>query len=154
MDLGARLALVAQKHFDGKPSLWAVKAGLSRSMLSTFNHRWKAFREGRGNEPTLKRPALEALAKAAGVSFEWLATGEGAVSLDARYPSLEAIIAAHPSRWEPGAVAQARSMRLDADGDPGEAWWLQVLDQADTGLRVALAKLPDRKVNPLEALDD
>jgi hypothetical protein len=45
-------------------------------------------------------------------------------------------------------------MRLDADSDPGEAWWMQVLDAADMGLRVALAKLPDRKVDPLEALDD
>ena len=62
------------------------------------------------------------------------------------------VIAAHPGRWEPGAVAQARSMRLDADSDPGEAWWMQVLDAADTGLRVALAKLPDRKVDPLEGL--
>jgi hypothetical protein len=144
MDLGTRIALVAQKRFGGKPSLWAVKAGLSRSMLSTFQHRWKAFQEGRGSEPTLKRPALEALAKAAGVSFGWLATGDSV--MDSRYPSLEATIAAFPGRWEPGAVAQARSMDFGADGDPGEAWWLWVLDAADTGLRVALAKLPDRRI--------
>ena len=151
VSLRDRLVAVTEKKFGGSAMAWAKAAGLSPTSLGTFHTRWRAAEASGGALPSLKRPALEALAKAAGVSFEWLATGRG-VELDARYPSLEAVIAAHPGRWEPGAVAQARSMRLDADSDPGEAWWMQVLDAADTGLRVALAKLPDRKVDPLEGL--
>ena len=133
---------------------WAKAAGLSPTSLGTFHTRWRAAESNGGALPSLKRPALEALAKAAGVSLEWLATGRG-VELDARYPSLEAVISAHPGRWAAGAVAQARNTSLDADSDPGEVYWLRFLDAADTGLRVALsgiAKLPDRKVDPLEGL--
>jgi hypothetical protein len=160
VDLAERLAHVAKNKFAGNDSEWCLKAGLSRSALAVFRSRYAAARKaGKAKLPALSVDVLRPLARAADVSFDWLATGVGELTVerDARYPSLERVIREHPGRWLPGAEAQARSIALDADEDPGEARWTRILDAADSALRVGLsglARLPDRKVDPLDALDD
>ena len=71
------MAWVADAKFAGNMSAWASRAGLSRSMLSTFGSRWAAHRAGDGEAPSLKADTLAKLAEVAGVSFEWLSTGRG-----------------------------------------------------------------------------
>lgn len=71
------MAWVADAKFAGNMSAWATRAGLSRSMLSTFGTRWAAHKAGVGEAPSLKADTLAKLAEVAGVSFEWLSTGRG-----------------------------------------------------------------------------
>ena len=65
-----RLAVLAEKA--GGWSSLARKAGLSKGGMSRYKN---------GGEPT--RPALVAIANAAEVSIEWLATGSGPTSSSA-----------------------------------------------------------------------
>lgn len=109
----------------------SLKAGLSPNHVGML---------ARGTVAT--RPAhdtLAALARAAGVSVEWLASGEGEPRLEgarAAQPGLHLeYVERYPSRRE-AAAALAGLVRQDAiDGvlrwhlhneeDPGMAWWIE-----------------------------
>lgn len=73
-----------------------------------------------------------------------------------RYPALRRVLEAprYRGRWSLPAVAAARAVQLDADEDPGEAYWLETLDRLDAAINVTLPKAPSREADPLADLDD
>jgi hypothetical protein len=72
--------------------------------------------------------------------------------LEYRYASLRRVVEAkrYQSRWSPAAIAAAKSLQLDADQDPDEAWWVEALDRLDTAIAVSLPKVPARGAGPLD----
>jgi transcriptional regulator with XRE-family HTH domain len=75
-----------------------------------------------------------------------------AAELEYRYETLRRVVEAkrYRSRWSPAAIAAARSLQLDADQDPDEAWWLEALDRLDAAIAVSLPKVPSRGAGPLD----
>lgn len=105
---------------------------------------------------------LVAIANAAGVHAAWLSRGElprdrseALVERSSRYASLEDVLKTFPARWSLPAVGAARSTQLDADSDPGEAWWVEQLDRFEQALKLAAMALPPKTPagNPLADLD-
>lgn len=65
---------------------------------------------------------------------------------ETRYPALRAVLVAEPERWSGAAQAatRARALELDAEEDPGEAWWSAQLDRDEQAIRLASLPLPTR----------
>ena len=109
-------------------SEWAIEAGLrERTHVSTILRRLEAKPES-----SVDMKTLIALADAAGVTLDWLATGREpkyrAVSeKDPRYPSRGQAIAAARLIGIPEHVIAAVANVDDLSQDPGAAYWLQRL---------------------------
>ena len=87
---------------------------------------------------------LAALARAADVSFEWLATGSYGPSVpdDARYPSrARAVAAAHIVGYSEAAITAVRGV-IDLPADPGVDYWLTLLRAKELEHRNAPRALP------------
>ena len=108
---------------------WCIAAGLSeRTTLDKYFRRIK-----KRPDASMTIAVLVPLAKAAGVSVDWLATGEGTPvptptqEPDARYPTrAQAIQAARVFLYEPEAIERVR-LRDDFTRDPGLDYWLALL---------------------------
>lgn len=83
-------------------------------------------------------PHLRAIALALGTSVDFLLTGaERVVEYTDRYESRGALLrrAEATGRYLPSAIQAVRYMALDADSDPGGAYWLAELEEVDRFLR-------------------
>ena len=124
------------------------EARLSRGYIS---------RVSRGERTKLSPEMLRRIADGLRVSYEWLATGRGAMddleaelpaaggsvrAPDPRMQALEAAVAYHGNKWSAPAVAAARAMATAPDAEelhPPE--WAEVLDQIEAALsKVTLKK--------------
>ncbi len=72
--------------------------------------------------------------------------------LDYRYDELRRVVEAkkYRGRWSAAALAAARSLDLDADESPDEAWWIETLDRLDAAIKVSIPKIPSRAGGPLD----
>lgn len=131
-------------------SAWAVKAKLPRTYIATFQ-----FRERQGKPIEAGVATVVALARAAGVSFLWLATGEGSPDdTPAIAPAnLRALLDRLPVGTYPAPlVAQAMLIReLIGEADLPEDVWQDYLDglrreARRVGLELASSRLDRRGV--------
>jgi predicted transcriptional regulator len=102
------------------PSSWAQKADVPRATVRL------AIKDGRDS---MESRTLAKLAKAAEVSFEWLATGSFAADLpeDTLYPSRRRAIAAAYVLGYSKAIIAAVSSVADLERDPGADYWVALL---------------------------
>jgi hypothetical protein len=102
------------------PSSWASAAGLPRATVRLAI---------RGDRESMESRTLAALAAAADVSFEWLATGSFGADIpeDAQYPSRpRALAAARLVGYSQATIAAVASVN-DLERDPGVDYWLTLL---------------------------
>jgi len=108
------------------PGKWSGLAGLSRDHV-----RQVLLKE----QESIETRTLIALAKAAGVSVEWLATGSGdplssinlRISDDSKYPSrAKAIAAARLLELDERAISAVLEVS-DLSSDPGAEYWLSMI---------------------------
>ncbi len=111
---------------------WARRAGLAEN-----NHVNLIL--GRESVPNLLTAA--ALAEAAGVRIEWLASGEepmfagpGDIGTDARYPSRACAIGAARLVGISPEVIERVQKRNDLTSDPGSLFWLALLQAEEQAL--------------------
>lgn len=105
---------------DLNPSSWAKLAGVPRATVRL------AIKQDRDS---MESRTLAALAKAADVSFEWLATGRFSVEIaeDWRYPSRPRALAAAKIVGYPQSTIAAVASVDDLAADPGVDYWLSLL---------------------------
>jgi len=112
-----------------KQTDWSCAAGLKPNHLSVIVHRLR-----RQPDAGIDAHTAVALAKAAGVTAEWLTTGEGpgdadtiVLERDPLYPSRAiALAAAHLWEYPPAVTDRLRSIS-DFRTDPGLDHWIALL---------------------------
>lgn len=127
---------------------WCVSAGISGSYLGTF-----LTRDRQGLESDIGVSTLVKLANAAGVSFTWLALGEGFPDdvLPPLPPNLAKVVEKHRDIPET-LVRQARMvLSMTGEKDLGQDAWLDYIDglrreARRVGLEAAAARLEERGI--------
>jgi hypothetical protein len=123
-----RMEEILRDCFGGNARSWARAAGLSE--LTHVSTALRRLRENPEHQPAID--TLDALARGAGISFEWLATGRGsrvpvAVRPESRYPSRSSALAAGRLIGLPDSALEAVARVDDLASDPGAEYWIQRL---------------------------
>jgi hypothetical protein len=134
--------VLARKVFPSATA-WCVAAKLSRGYLGALKTRLKQGKVTQG-----KSQEMERLARAAGVSTEWLmgltdgpvvaASGDVPTSGDPLFddflvatrlrPGLADALTKHPRRWRTSTVLLALSFESPSDSPESAVWWTGLLD--------------------------
>lgn len=141
----AFLRRIVAEDFAGNQSKAAVGLKVSQSQISD------AMSGRRGFGVLL----LQRIADYSRVTIEQVTGSAPRMVLDYRYDSLRKVVEApeNRSRWSRGAIEEAKTIEHDADSDPGEGFWMEALDQLQTGIKLArsgLPKLPQREAAATE----
>jgi transcriptional regulator with XRE-family HTH domain len=144
--IGERLAYARKLRKLTQRGL-AKEAGLTGSHVGLIE-------TGRSGSP--ESATVEKLARALGVPFEWLATGEGDSPSSgdrpaARYPNAEEAIVEMGAKWDDGTVAALRSWGFRSPTDFPVDTWISIGNQIQRARRAGQQigrPLPDEDDTP------
>ncbi len=138
--LERRIGEVLERKVFPDAKAWCLAAGVSHNYIGTLKSRLRKGQVTQG-----KSHQIQSLARAAGVSVEWLMgmTDNPSSDEDPLFddflkaihlrPGLSEVLDANPRRWHVTTVLRAMQLRLQGTADGPNVSWLDLLDGVERG---------------------